>query len=128
MREYYQKSGSADSQAIRTCAGSTSASRSSRANVQGTPSRSTASGTSGRKRSLGDDWEDGKSDDKNPPKRQSKVGTTSSDPASRNRRYSCPYHKHNRTKFRPETDNRYKPCPGSFMDIAKLKYVFIFVQ
>jgi hypothetical protein len=128
MREYYQISGSPDCQAIRTCAGSTSASRSSWANVPGTPSRSTASGTSGRKRSLGDDREDGVSDDKNAPKRRPKVGTTPSDPASRNRRYACPYHKHNRTKFRPETDNRYKPCPGSFMDIAKLKYVIIFVQ
>ena len=125
MGEYYQIFDGVASDLVRTCAGSSSAPRSSsQAPVtQSTSSRSSSSKNTKRSRLNQDDPDDWEKDGGRKPIRKKPKDSSQPFPSQDvGRRYACPYNKHNPSKFRNGYNVKFNACDGrGFDNIAHTK-------
>jgi hypothetical protein len=123
MDEYYQIFDDNKSEIWRTCTGRSSTQRSSSQylGVQSVSSGSSSSRSQKRIRSSGDEQEewDDKASRRPTNKKQKETSLSMQDL----RRYSCPYHKHNPSKFRRGGNGgNFDACDGQgFKDIGHMK-------
>lgn len=125
MGEYYQIFGGVESDFVRTCTGSSSPPRPSfRAPVTKSASSSSSSSRNIKRGRLNqddpDDWE--KDGGRKPTRKKPKDTSQPFASHASQRRYACPYNKHNPGKFRHGCDGKFSACDGpGFDNIAHTK-------